>query len=422
MMDRRSFLLSSAAILAACSKNEITIPPAGQDGNLAGTGPLPQSVMKNMEGIYKQSGGNGGLGSNFVCKASRFKISFFSNLNGISVILKYGLNTNTGAIEFSGFWRVTEDNVQGLANFTMAAADGATDFLLTGNPSSIKLKGVFKNADGSDPRNVEIQFSKAFTTFAKNNPFMIFGHHGISTTANPPYAENSLDAARYAEDYGLTGIEYDIRLTLDNVPICIHDPSINIRLTKKGPLAGYYDQYKFNFLTQFVDLIDGQKIPSVEQVLDVVIDETNLSHVWLDIKGNPNVFAHLEPIVRAKVAKASAANRKLTIFAGLPSDEVIAEFNNQPSYSGGGGTVPLPTLAEVSLDDVIATKSSYFGPRYSEGLLLSDVERAHSMGVKVISWTLNDKNIIRNYLQNGKFDGFITDYPAYVVYDYYTMY
>jgi hypothetical protein len=25
-------------------------------------------------------------------------------------------------------------------------------------------------------------------------------------------------------------------------------------------------------------------------------------------------------------------------------------------------------------------------------------------------------------LQNGQFDGFITDYPAYVVYDYYTMF
>src|SRR3982751_1426793 len=118
MMDRRSFLLTSAtsaAFLAACSQNEVTVPPAGQDGNLAGTGTIPQPTMRNMEGVYKLSGGNSGLGSNFVCKASRFKISFFSNLNGISVILKYGLNKTTGAIEFSGFWRVTEDNVQGLA-------------------------------------------------------------------------------------------------------------------------------------------------------------------------------------------------------------------------------------------------------------------------------------------------------------------
>jgi hypothetical protein len=215
-MNRRSFIMTSAmipALVSACSQNEITIPPAGQDANLAGTVPIAQPSIKNMEGIYKLSAGNAGLGSNFVCKASRFKMSLFSDVSGISIILKYGLNQTTGAIEFSGFWRVTEDNVQGLANFTIASADGATELLQNGNPSNIKLKGVFRNANGGEARDVEIRFSKSFTTYAKNNAFMIFGHHGISTTANPPYSENSLDAARYAEDYGLTGIEYDIRLT-----------------------------------------------------------------------------------------------------------------------------------------------------------------------------------------------------------------
>jgi glycerophosphoryl diester phosphodiesterase len=73
---------------------------------------------------------------------------------------------------------------------------------------------------------------------------------------------------------------------------------------------------------------------------------------------------------------------------------------------------------QLALDN----KSKYFGPRFSEGVLLDDVAKAHSNGIKVISWTLNDKGLIKNYLQNGQFDGFITDYPAYVVYDYYTMF
>ena len=110
----------------------------------------------------------------------------------------------------------------------------------------------------------------------------------------------------------------------------------------------------------------------------------------------------------------------IVIFAGLPSEDVITEFKKQPTYSSG--QFPLPTLCELSLDDVIDNKSSFFGPRYSEGLLLEDVAAAHKMGVKVISWTLNDKKIIKNYLQNGQFDGFITDYPAYVVYDFYTLF
>jgi glycerophosphoryl diester phosphodiesterase len=419
-MRRQFILIMLVLIVAACSQNEVTIPPTNPDANLANTLPISQNRMKKMEAIYKLSGGNSGLGSNFVCKVSRFKLSFFSDANGVSLILKYGLNPTDGSIQFSGFWRVTESASQGLANFSISPADGAANFLLNGDLTNLKLKGTFKNSDGTNPHDMEIQFSKAFSTFAKNNPRMIFGHHGISTTANPPYAENSLDAARYAEDYGLTGIEYDIRLTKDNVPICVHDPSINIRLTMKGPLAGAYDQYKFAFLREYVDLIDGQKIPSVEEVLNVVIDETNLQHVWLDIKGNPDVFTYLEPIVRKAYDRAAAQNRNLVIFAGLPSKDVIDEFKKQPTYSSG--SAPLPTLCELSMDDVIANKSSFFGPRYSEGLLLEDVEAAHKIGVKVISWTLNDKKIIKNYLQNGKFDGFITDYPAYVVYDFYTLF
>jgi glycerophosphoryl diester phosphodiesterase len=407
-------------IISACSQNDITLPPSNPGTNLSGTIPIAQSSIKNMEGIYKLSNGNGGLGSTFVCKASRFKISFFSNLAGISIILKYGLNPVTGSAEFSGFWRVTEDDAQGLVNFSVASAEGASLLLQNGDPTDLKLKGTFRDANGGQSRGIELQFTRPFTPFAKSNDFMIFGHHGISTTANPPYAENSLNAARYAEDYGLTGIEYDVRLTKDNVPICVHDASINIRLTLKGPLAGDYDQYKFAFLRDFVDLIDGQKIPSVEEVLNTVIDETNLRYVWLDIKGNSNVFAYLEPVVRAAYARAAAAKRTVTIFAGLPSSDVIAEFKKQPTYSSG--SFPLPTLCEVSIGDVTENKSLFFGPRYSEGLLLEDVEIAHKMGVKVISWTLNDKNIILNYLQNGKFDGFITDYPAYVVFDFYTMY
>jgi glycerophosphoryl diester phosphodiesterase len=84
--------------------------------------------------------------------------------------------------------------------------------------------------------------------------------------------------------------------------------------------------------------------------------------------------------------------------------------------------LPLPTLAEESLNKALENGCQFFGPRFSLGLLLNDVETAHTNGIKVISWTLNSQPLISDYLQNGKFDGFITDYPAYAVYDFYTMF
>jgi glycerophosphoryl diester phosphodiesterase len=405
----RLIFISLFIAFIGCNKNEITLPPTPDYSNLVNTQFIAFNTMKKMEGVYKLSSGSNILGDNFVCKVSKNKVSFFSNKEGIFIILKYGLKSSDGSIQFSGFWRYSEKKDQGNIQFNITAANGATD-LLNGVLNKLTITGV--NA-GND---MSIDFTRVFTTTAINKGLIIFGHHGVQTPADPPYAENSLLNVLNDESYGVTGLEYDVRMTKDNIPICVHDASINTRLTKKGPLSGNWDQYNFNLITTYVNLIDGQSVPSVEQVLNAFIDSTNLTYMWMDIKGNKDIFKYLEPVVRKAYTRAATQNRNVVIFAGLPSSDVIDELHKQPSYSD------LPTLSEQSLDIALQNKSKFFGPRYTQGLLLEDVTKAHANGIKVISWTLNDKTLIRNYLQNGQFDGFITDYPAYVVYDFYTMF
>jgi len=418
----KSFIVLIVLIAFGCSQSEITPPPDSNDSNLVGTTSIPWSEggeIKKMEGIYTLVGGEEALGTTFVCKVSKYKVSFFSNYNGLHIVLKYGYRTSDGSIQFSGFYRYTESPVQGTIQFSIAAGDGISDFL-NGVPDFLLMKGKFGDA------TLSIQFDKHFTDYATNNPFLVFAHHGIQTTVDPPYAENSINMILNAEDYGITGLEVDVRLTKDNVPILIHDPTINTRLTKKGPLFGSWDQYSFLFISQYVELIDGQRVPSVEQALTAFIDSTTMTYFWMDIKGNPDVFKYLEPVVRNAYEHAATKGRTVTIFAGLPSQDVIDELNKQPTYKSNNPAFtysdPLPTLAEESIDKALATNSQFFGPRFTLGVLLSDVEQAHNNGIKVISWTLNSRGLINNYLENGQFDGFITDYPAYVVYEFYTRF
>lgn len=246
---------------------------------------------------------------------------------------------------------------------------------------------------------------------------MIFAHHGVQTVSDPPYIENTINGVLHDEDYGTNGLEFDVHLTKDHVPICVHDPGINIRVEEKGPLYGNYIQYTFEFLENYLALKDGQKIPSVEQVLTAFIDSTNMKEMWLDVKGDPDIFKYLEPVVKNAYAYAATKHRDVKIIADLPSQKVIDEFNQQPSYGAS-----LPSMCELSLQDAIDNHCQYFGPRFSLGLLLDDVQKAHSMGIRVYSWTLNSQNLILSYLQEGKFDGFISDYPAYVNYYYYTLF
>lgn len=398
-----------------CSLNHITPPPANSDANLANTVPVSAATMKNMEGIYTLTDGNVNLGSQFVCKISKYKISFFSNESGIFIPLNYGLNPTDSSLQFSGFFRYSESAAQGNISFSIAKNDGAAELLKTGSVTNLTLKGSFKDGNGT-PLSLSIKFNRQFSSYVKNNEFIVLGHHGVQTTVGPAYAENSVGSVLHDEEYGCNGIEYDVRLTKDNVPICLHDNAINIRLTQKGPLAGEPNQYPFALLEKYIRLVDGQKIPSVEQVLNAFIDSTSMKYVWFDIKGDPDIFKYMEPVMRAAYARAQAQNRDVVLFTGLPSDEVIAEFHKQPTYA------TLPMLCELEVQDVIDNNCQFWGPRYSRGLLLNEVDELHQRGVKAISWTLNDKGIIKNYLTNGRFDGFITDYPAYVVYDFYTMF
>ncbi len=401
----------SLIVFFSCSRNQTTYQPPIDIGNVAF---IPYTTMKPMEAIYDLASGSNQLGTSFVCKVSKYRVSFFGN-GGIFMILKYGLEQNDSSLKFSGFYRYSKDARQGLVNFSLPKAD-ALAFLKTGDISNLILNGNIENGNGTQTP-IGLKFSKNFSAYTKNTPFEIYAHHGVQTVANPPFAENSILGVLNDEDYGVNGLEFDVQLTRDSVPMMMHDGNIDIRLTQKSPISGNYNQFSFNFLYEYITLIDGQKIASLEHCLRDFIDSTTMTYFWLDIKGDDGIFQAIQPVILNAQAHAKAVGRNVVIYADLPSTTVIGQFQSYPPYRAD---TSLKTMCELTFQDVIDNGCTRWGPRYSRGLLLSDVATAHSMGIRVISWTLNDEHLIANYMQNGQFDGFISDYPCFVVYDWYT--
>jgi len=399
-------------VFFSCSKNQIVLQPAINIGNVAF---VSDTTMKKMEGIYALNSGTTDYGTQWVCKASKYRVSFFSNQAGIFMILKYGIDPADSSLKFSGFWRFSEIATQGLVSFTVPKAE-AIAFLKTGDISTLTLDGTIVSGEGT-ASPISFKFSRAFSQYVLTTPFEIYSHHGVQTTSNPPFAQNSLLGVLNDEDYGVDGLEFDIQMTRDSVPICMHDGNIDIRLTQKSPISGDYNQYGFNFLEDYIRLVDGQKIPSLAEVCADFIDSTTMTYLWLDIKGDVGVFEALLPVVQNAYNHAEAVGRKVVMYVDMPSTTVISQYQAYPPYRASG----LPSMCELTYQDVIDNGCTRWGPRYSRGLLLDEVAQAHAAGIRVISWTLNDKTLIRNYIQNGQFDGFISDYPAYVVYDWYTL-
>ena len=171
------------------------------------------------------------------------------------------------------------------------------------------------------------------------------------------------------EDYGVDGLEFDVQMTRDTIPICMHDANIDIRLTLKSPISGDYNQFAFNFLEDYIRLVDGQQIPSLDSVCSKFIDSTTMKYLWLDIKGDEGIFEALLPIIDKAYKHAAAVGREVVMYVDMPSTTVIEQYQSYPPYKASG----YPSMCELTLQDVIDNGCTRWGPRYSRGLMLDEV-------------------------------------------------
>lgn len=102
----------------------------------------------------------------------------------------------------------------------------------------------------------------------------IYAHRGASAE----FPENTLAAFQRAIDLGVDGIELDVHLSSDGVPVVIHDDSVDRTTKATGPV----DTLTAAELGE-LDAGRGYGIPTLAEVLDLV--GTSL-HVNIEIKSN----------------------------------------------------------------------------------------------------------------------------------------
>ena len=89
----------------------------------------------------------------------------------------------------------------------------------------------------------------------------VFAHRGASIE----HPENTLAAFRRAMELGAAGVELDVHLSADGVPVVIHDDTVD--RTTNG--SGEVSTLTIDVLQQ-LDAGNGERIPTLGQVLDVV--------------------------------------------------------------------------------------------------------------------------------------------------------
>lgn len=263
--------------------------------------------------------------------------------------------------------------------------------------------------------------------------FDLQGHRG----ARGIMPENTVPAFIYAVDQGVNTLEMDIAVTRDNQLVVSHEPymSAEICLDTLGSEFSDSLQYQYNIYEMAYDQVkefdcglkanprfpEQQKMPVskplLAEVIDMVeryIEEKEIAPVSynIEIKSRPETDTVFHPapqefsdLVYSFIDKKIDWNR---IVIQSFDFRVLQYFHQKyPEV-----TLALLIENELSPDeniDSLGFKPDIYSPYYP---LLSreSVQNLQEQGIKVIPWTVNEKEDMKQVINWGV-DGLITDYP-----------
>ncbi|MDD5306178.1 MAG: glycerophosphodiester phosphodiesterase family protein [Deltaproteobacteria bacterium] len=401
-----------ALVLFSCEKDpDAPIPTTAQYTIPSGTTALSSASEEVLEGIYTVTDGSLDLGDQVVLKFNKEGLTIDSG-NGNYFCLKAG--ERDSEIFFQGYWRYAFAYEGGLASARIKKEEGGSDILAGKAPGRIIIRGAYGQEAGTQDQLMTLSFSRRFSDAVKNSRFMILANFGGGRNSDGfPVSQNSIEMLQFAQRFGHMGVEVDIRVSKDGVPFLYHDATIDDKACRDGPLDGPIDDYTWEEISSSVRLIRGEKIPSLEDALSFIVDSTDMEFVWLDMKVGDNAAARVIPIQMKTLARAKELGRNLRIVFGVPTQQVMDDFTSYPGYAD------IPSLCEMTVDDVLELNAAAWGPQSTRGLQVDGLKKIHDKGKIGITWSLDDSRTIEKFLNETNFDGFLTDYPCLVAYHHY---
>jgi len=286
----------------------------------------------------------------------------------------------------------------------------------------------------------------ASPAYAQASGFDLQAHRG----GRGETTEESLRAFAKSLELGVSTLELDIGITKDGQPLVWHDPAIGAdKCVDTGPAFAGDPAYPYvGKLVHELTLVQIRTLDCGKRLAEFPNAEV--------VRGNkiatlPEVFAladsyragvryNVETKVEADNPGASAEPREFVdvilaaVRAGGKLDRVEIEsfdWRTLPMVHRAEPSIPLVALydeqtwaadspwlngidAAVVGDPLIGALmvgANIVSPRYALVTGKPCVDHAHSLGLKVIPWTVNDADAMREQIGYGV-DGIITDFPT----------
>jgi glycerophosphoryl diester phosphodiesterase len=417
MIQRTSMVilcLSLFLFAKSCAPQEsiVDVTP-NYDSLLSGVRQL-SAGQRSVEGLFSITDTRNLFGQHCVLIARSGLLCIYCENRGTYFILNGGIRQKDSALVYAGTWRVPTSLTTG-QTYLEITNKALVKAILLGSiippNTTIEVRFGVDNKELNQTMNLTYKrpLERSLDSFA------IIAHRaGGRNSDYLPAPENSLSLAKLSPALGANAVEIDIYLTKDSVPIIYHDEDFNWRLIRTGTLLGPVGDYTFSQVRTLGKLHNGEDIPTLREMLDTLLNSTDINYVWLDIK-SPDVLDKALPLLREFNLKARQINRKFLVLAGLPTEEVYNAFITKPNFE------LYPTICELDIDKVRQAKAEVYAPRWTLGTQNDIVNTMNNEGRKVFVWTLDDVRYIRSYLKDGEFNGILTNYPSVVAYEYLSM-
>jgi len=412
-------LLGVVSAIGLSCRTEYEAPVPYDFSDKPGSGKFTSAIRRTVDGVYAVSNGSTEFGNQVALRWTYthdgvdtvHSLSIFSGVSAGFFSLE--INQQADSLAVSGFWRKLVNASTGQAHFSLKAKRNGQLLPYIGQSlesDTLVMDGYYDTGTGSPQQKMTLTYLRPLNPA----PFEIIAHRGGGRTSDLLNAsENSVRIIRLASRLGAHGVELDVQYTKDSIPVLYHDNKLNLRLVQKNGLSGTINQYTYQQLKTFVRLINGEEIPTLEQALQTVVDNTELDFVWLDSKFN-GPMARVQALQQRYNERARQAGRNLRIIIGLPSTEAIA------SYQGLANKANTPILCELDTATTRGLSANIWAPRWTLGPQTDEVNAMKAEGRDVFVWTLDETQFIEQFIGEGNFNGILSNYSSIVAYYHYT--
>lgn len=230
----------------------------------------------------------------------------------------------------------------------------------------------------------------------------ILAHRGFSEK----YPENTMLAFTMAMEAGADGIELDVQLTKDGVPVIIHDEDIDRTSDGFGYVRDYtYEELRsFSFYNQMKEYKDYEdaKILKLEDYFIWAENKDLITNI--ELKTGVFRYKGIEKLTLDLIKKYSMEKR--VIISSFNHLSLATMRNLAPSLSYGA----LTSNSLIEPESYLRKNGfNYYHPSY---LALDDntIKSLHRSKLSVNVWTIDSKRLMEEMFRK-KADGIITNRP-----------